>query len=125
MVHSKGRDAGVVIETLNQNGDDYWNAFGHLPFVEDRSISYKDYIFSEILSMDKCSGKKIMDVQALEWFLNRNGYDCGSIDGYFEKKTRKALKKFQRKNHIRPDGTAGEETITALGGIWKGKDIEL
>lgn len=38
------------------------------------------------------------------------GYDPGSIDGKMGKKTRQAIKAFQKDNNLKPDGKVGRET---------------
>lgn len=119
IVHAKGRDVGVVVETLNQNGADWWNAYGHLPFIENKKEGYEGYVFTQNLYRKKCSGKVWEDVKALQWYLNNDGFNCGSIDGYFGKNTEKAVKAAQRAYKLTRDGIAGKKTIKALGGIWK------
>lgn len=119
VIHAKGRDVGVVEETLNQNGENYWNAFGRSTWVENKKDGYADYVFTQNLYRKKCEGKKMEDVKALQWLLNENGFDCGSIDGYFGKNTEKAVKKAQKLFKLTQDGIAGKNTIKALGGTWK------
>lgn len=119
VVHAKGRNYGVVVETLNQNGSDYWNAYGHLPFVENKKEGYEDFVFSRNLYRKKCSGAYWEDVKALQWFLNKDGFNAGSEDGYFGKNTEKAVKAAQKAYKLLRDGVAGKKTIKALGGIWK------
>lgn len=118
IVHAKGRDVGVVLETLNENGANYWNAYGRSPYVAEAEVDYKTYIFRNNLSRKKNKGTYNEDVKALQWFLNKNGFNCGSIDGYFGKNTEKAVKACQKANKLTKDGIAGKKTIRALGGIW-------
>lgn len=121
IVHAKGRDVGVVEETLNQNGNDWWNGYGRSEWVEPKPEGYKAYIFKQNLSKKKCSGKYMEDVKALQWWLNKEGFNAGSEDGFFGKKTDKAVKACQRKHRLTRDGIAGKNTIKALGAIWGGK----
>lgn len=53
-------------------------------------------------------------VKNLQELLNLKGYDCGSIDGVFGKKTESALKHFQEVNELDPDGVCGHNTWAAL-----------
>ena len=46
--------------------------------------------------------------------LKRAGYDPGPIDGRFGKKTKKAIKAFQRKNGLYADGIVGDKTWALL-----------
>ncbi len=58
------------------------------------------------------SGPEVKKVQAK---LNSWGYYHGPIDGYYSGKTQKAVKDFQRKNGLNPDGVVGPRTWQALG----------
>ena len=46
--------------------------------------------------------------------LLRAGFDPGPLDGRLGKKTRSAVKAFQKKNHLTADGVIGEKTWAAL-----------
>ena len=46
--------------------------------------------------------------------LNNLGYDTGGVDGIFGRKTRSAVKAFQKANGLKADGILGKNTITAL-----------
>jgi peptidoglycan hydrolase-like protein with peptidoglycan-binding domain len=50
----------------------------------------------------------------LQRALLRAGYDPGPIDGKLGKKTRTAVKAFQRKNGLTADGVVGEKTWSML-----------
>ena len=50
----------------------------------------------------------------LQKALLRAGYDPGPIDGRLGKKTRSAVKAFQKKNSLTADGVVGEKTWAAL-----------
>ncbi|MGE4354751.1 MAG: M14 family metallopeptidase [Oscillospiraceae bacterium] len=53
-------------------------------------------------------------VELLQLALNRAGFDAGATDGIFGIKTQNALKNFQIKNNLKPDGIAGSKTHRAL-----------
>ena len=55
------------------------------------------------------------DVMALQIKLNALGYDCGTADGVFGKKTEAAVKAFQTDNGLKADGIAGPQTLALLG----------
>lgn len=59
-------------------------------------------------------GSSGSDVKILQNYLNWLGYDCGSIDGVFGKKTQKAVKNFQRAYDLKVDGIVGKATWTQL-----------
>lgn len=61
----------------------------------------------------KAAGVSVMDVQKA---LAREGYDPGPVDGRMGKKTKSAIKEFQRKNHLKADGVVGEKTWSLLKG---------
>lgn len=64
------------------------------------------------------SGEDVREMQAR---LNARGYtECGAADGVFGKNTENAVRNFQRDNKLMIDGLAGRDTITALGGTWRG-----
>lgn len=62
------------------------------------------------------------DVMALQIRLNALGYDCGTADGVFGKKTEAAVKAFQTDNGLKTDGIAGPKTLELLG--LKGEEPE-
>ena len=46
--------------------------------------------------------------------LVRAGFDPGPVDGRFGKKTKRAIKNFQKKNNLKADGVIGEKTWALL-----------
>ena len=54
------------------------------------------------------------DVRELQETLNARGYDCGTADGVFGKKTEAAVKAFQAANGLTADGVVGRKTWAAL-----------
>jgi peptidase M23-like protein/putative peptidoglycan binding protein len=61
-------------------------------------------------------GMRGWDVAALQFALAWHGFPSGPIDGAFGSHTYEALRKFQRRQGIAPDGIAGPATFTALRG---------
>ena len=59
-------------------------------------------------------GRSGWDVSALQWLLARAGFPSGSVDGGFGGRTDRALRRFQRRSGLTPDGVAGPATIRAL-----------
>lgn len=79
------------------------------------------YVFKRLLKYG-CKGE---DVNELKKLLIAHGYDTGiTVDtetsGNFGGSTRKMVKAYQSANNLTIDGIAGENTITALGGVWRG-----
>lgn len=113
VVEAKGRDDGVVMRSLNASGSGYWNAYGR-PKVFDIEA---DWTVSRLLKKTSPMMRGA-DVSELQRRLKAAGCDCGEIDGIFGKKTRNAVKAYQRKANLKEDGIAGKNTVTALGGVW-------
>ena len=59
----------------------------------------------------RVAGVSVADVQHA---LTRAGLDPGPIDGKLGKKTRSAIKAFQRQNGLTADGVVGKKTWAAL-----------
>ena len=59
----------------------------------------------------RAAGVQPVDLQKA---LLRAGFDPGPIDGRLGKKTRSAVKAFQKKNKLTADGVVGEKTWAAL-----------
>ncbi len=66
---------------------------------------------SDKSSIIHVSGVSAMDLQKA---LSRAGFDPGPIDGRIGKKSKSAVKAFQRKNHLKADGIVGEKTWELL-----------
>lgn len=58
------------------------------------------------------SGDTVMQIQTR---LKSWGYYSGSVDGIYGSATERAVRYFQRKNGLAPDGQAGDKTLAALG----------
>lgn len=54
-------------------------------------------------------------VKTIQKKLKNWGYYKGSVDGIFGKKTKDAVKYFQKKNNLTADGIVGKKTLSALG----------
>jgi DNA invertase Pin-like site-specific DNA recombinase len=56
-------------------------------------------------------------VRKLQRALVRHGYSVGpsGVDGRFGPRTRKAVRRAQRRHHLKVDGVAGQRTLRALG----------
>lgn len=118
IIESKGRAYGVVETSYTEekpNGwDDFcrWRAYDTATDDEETSA----FVFTRILKYG-CKGD---DVKALKTLINKQG--CGVLtetNPRFLGTTRSVVKCVQRKLGLKVDGIAGEDTITALGGVWK------
>ena len=72
--------------------------------------------FASTASGDKYKTLRVPGVSAaeLQKALLRAGHDPGPVDGRLGKKTRSAVKAFQREHHLTADGVVGERTWAAL-----------
>ncbi len=125
IAHAKGRNDGVVIETLNANGAGWWNTCGRPLYFADEinaytaaavSVAYSRMLYYKYSSKTKeyaCTGA---DVKAVQQALVDNGYSPGSIDGVFGKNTRAAVIKYQRAKKLKVDGVVGPKTWAVLIG---------
>ena len=62
-------------------------------------------------SIVRVPGVSVTDVQKA---LIRAGYDPGPVDGHVGKKTKSAIKQFQRKHNLSADGIVGQKTWDRL-----------
>ena len=76
-----------------------------------RSMGSSGSFSSGKSSLIRVSGVTVKDVQKA---LKRAGYDPGPVDGQAGKKTKSAIKQFQRKNDLKADGIIGEKTWSLL-----------
>lgn len=58
-------------------------------------------------------------VVLIQKFLSLAGFDCGMTDGKFGDKTRDAVKAFQSKYGLTPDGIAGKNTLAQMEALTK------
>ena len=74
--------------------------------------------FASTASRDKYNLLRVPGVAPvdLQQMLVKAGFDPGPVDGRLGKKTRSAIKAFQKKNHLTADGVVGEKTWAALRG---------
>lgn len=64
------------------------------------------------LSRIGSTGKEVVNIQTR---LKSWGYYKGSVDGIYGSRTAEAVKSFQRKNGLTPDGIAGPATLGKIG----------
>lgn len=69
------------------------------------------YVETAVLKQGATGG----EVKELQRRLKMWGYYNGAVDGVYGKQTVEAVKYFQRKNGLTPDGIAGRATFAALG----------
>jgi hypothetical protein len=54
-------------------------------------------------------------LKQVQYYLMERGYDCGDADGLYGKKTRAAIRDFQRDNKLKQSGKLNMVTLKAMG----------
>jgi hypothetical protein len=54
-------------------------------------------------------------LKKVQYYLMERGYDCGDADGLYGKKTRAAIRDFQRDNKLKQSGKLNMVTLKAMG----------
>ncbi len=110
VVHSKGRDEGVVREAIGKTG---WNRFGRLKCLGDSAAAAGYYRLLKNTARPYMTGADVMAVQAA---LLDNGHNPGGIDGVYGPATEAAVKAYQSRNGLEADGIVGPKTWDKLVG---------
>jgi len=117
-VESKNRDVGVVQTAIRDRG---WGWACRPDWYEGTPEPSKYVITRELYY--RTDGKPLMngdDVREVQKRLNKLGFNCGTVDGIFGKKTDIAVRNFQSDSGLTADGIVGKKTTEAMGFIWKG-----
>lgn len=114
VIEARGYKHGVVASELSSQK---WTNWGRLAEVKYPVPVPKKPVFCRELRYTR-QMMRGDDVKALQRLLQNAGLRL-TADGIFGKRTRDAVKSFQREKSLRVDGIAGEKTITALGGEWR------
>ena len=70
---------------------------------------------SEVIDMKTLrKGDRGTQVKVLQWLLNENGYQAGTVDGIFGSNTQTAVKAFQKAHKLAVDGVVGKNTWSKL-----------
>lgn len=112
--HAKGSSYGVVKEKYRAS---YWHKMGTYPGLSDAGSAA--FAFTKVLKKPMYDRQ---DVREMKKLLIAKGYTNGitATNGNFLSSTDKVVRQFQADNGLQVDGKAGKNTITALGGVWKG-----
>ena len=95
------------IQELEARVESYQTALESVPTRSNISPSNKESHAPFI----HVSGVSVEDVQKA---LVRAGLDPGPVDGHAGRKTKSAIKAFQRRNNLKADGVVGEKTWARL-----------
>lgn len=127
VMEERGLSHGFVVTRLSKRSWKYRGlmtkrySYDHVDKQPNAVHDTGKYVFTRILKY----GRKGDDVVDLKRLLIAKGYSKGisvgtKSSGNFYGSTRTAVKQYQRDNGLTVDGIAGKNTITALGGIWRG-----
>lgn len=95
---------GIILKTKQ-------NVFLLLALVFTGTVIFNP-INENVLSKRGSKGSEVTEIQKR---LSAWGYYSGSIDGIYGASTESAVKKFQKKHSLTPDGVAGAKTLEKLG----------
>jgi hypothetical protein len=70
-------------------------------------------------------GDRGSDVVTLQRVLTLKGYSVGPPDGIFGRRTARAVKRFQRRRGLTPDGRVGPATTAGLAYTWEVRSATL
>ena len=110
VVHSKGRDDGVIRESIGKTS---WNRFGRLKCLGGAAETAGYYRLLKNTGKPYMSGADVMTAQAA---LLGKGYSPGGIDGAYGPATEAAVRVFQKATGLEADGIVGPKTWEKLVG---------
>lgn len=113
VIHAKGRDDGVIEETLTANGSTYWEWYGR-PTIFDSILDPEPEPEKRDLKLEN-PYLRGTDVLALQKKLIYLGYELGTADGVYGAKTDVALRSFQDKAKRMTDGVCNAAMRDLLG----------
>jgi len=103
---------GRVIHCSRNVQDSGMSGWTH--YAIPKGLYREDAIPASTVKRTLRRGSQGDDVRELQETLNARGYDCGTADGVFGKKTEAAVKAFQAANGLTADGVVGRKTWAAL-----------
>ncbi|MBA3301732.1 MAG: peptidoglycan-binding protein [Thermoleophilaceae bacterium] len=83
--------------------------------------SASTYVYETLGNRTVGPGDAGADVKTLQALLRRKGYAIPKLSGRYGPKSRRAVKRFQRRHGLRADGRVGTATTKALAGGWRAK----
>ena len=127
-VEARGHAYGVVKTAVKNRSWTHWAA---LPGVlsgevvntttatatpaEPAKESQTEATATEVISMNTLrKGSQGTQVKILQWLLNENGHNAGTVDGIFGSNTMNAVKAFQNAAGLTADGVVGKNTWSKL-----------
>lgn len=116
-IECKNHDVGVVQTQIADRGWKYatrpsWYSDSPSPEPVKPVLTRELYLKDPYMRGD--------DVKEVQARLNELGYNCGTADGIFGKKTDIAVRNYQTDNGLTVDGIVGKNTAIKLGFTWEG-----
>ncbi len=81
--------------------------------LEERLSKIKEPLSEEIVNSQEVDISKVTP-KKIQTALKNAGFYSGTIDGKIGKKTKEAIKEFQKANSLKPDGIVGKQTWARL-----------
>ena len=100
------QDKDRQIQELESKLESYQRALQTTP-----TVNYSPAYRADKSSMIRVAGVSALDLQKA---LQRAGLDPGPIDGKIGRQTKSAVKEFQKRNNLNPDGIVGKKTWALL-----------
>ena len=125
VIEARGTDYGIVKSKLSTQK---WKKWGLLSAVDYGKETESAWSVSRLLKLTEPmqSGADVRELQArlidegFKSVLIDGKLKTVKADGTFGPITEAAVKAYQKSNDLSVDGKAGKNTITALGGKWRG-----
>lgn len=98
-------------------GSYHYHCGGHPAHLHENGVCPYDSSARQSTSTKKKVSKyyKASTVKKVQKKLNKLGYKCGKADGSYGTKTKRAIKKFQRKKKMTVNGKIGKALVRKLG----------
>jgi len=118
VIEARGYRYGVVESELSAQRWTDWGRLKEVDYKEQPVPARMEFRRELRYKRNMMRGQDVRDLQTL---LARAGQSPGAADGVFGRRTRDAVKSFQRAAGLPADGVAAQASVTALGGAWLGE----
>lgn len=117
LIEARGVNYGVVKTKLYSRKPTFWGLMTKYFDYDNTATSVtpeRYYKLGDRLLKRTSPIMEGVDVEELQTYLNKLGFDCGAIDGEYGKNTEKAVKEFQAANGCEADGEYGSISHKAM-----------
>jgi hypothetical protein len=116
---SRSSKVEISAAGIDRSRVDVQVSWGDLDFIKDPSTA-NDFIGQMQVEISRLSFKRVQTATA-QMLLSDLGYDTDYADGFMDAKTRNAIRRFQRKTGLSPDGNVSSRLIATLRQQPKGR----